>query len=99
MEVTNEEQARAIGRVLSNTTKLRMLMALATSPLPKGKLSEKLNIAWSTAWLYLGELRDAGLVEEYFFADGTKQMMMVKLKERVIHINLDKVNEKRARTS
>lgn len=98
MEVTNEEQARAIGRVLSNTTKMRMLLALATSPLPKGKLSERLDIAWSTAWLYLNELRDAGLVEEYFFTDGTKQMMMVRLKERVISINIDKVNDKRART-
>jgi DNA-binding transcriptional ArsR family regulator len=99
MEVITEAQAREIGRVLANNTKIRMLLALAKSPLPKGKIAETLDVAWSTAWAYLKDLQEAGLVEEYYFTDGTGGKTMIKLKHKSITIDLEKVSEKRAKTS
>ena len=91
MEINESERIKAVGKILSNSIKLGMLTTLAISPLPKREVGTRMGIAWSTAWLYLQELRDAGFTDEYFFTDGSASMVMVRLKERSIRIDLDKV--------
>jgi len=93
MEVTDLDRVKAVGKILSNSIKLGMLVTLAISPLPKREVATRVGIAWSTAWAYLQELRDAGFTEEYFFTDGSASMVMVRLKERSIHIAFDKVKQ------
>lgn len=93
MEVTNQEQARAVGKILGNTTKLKILLLLARSPMPKRKVAEMADVAWSTAWAYLSEIHDAGLTDEYYFTDGSSSMTMVRLKSGDVNINLDKIKD------
>jgi len=91
VEVNDLEHVKAVGRILSRNKTLRLLASLAISPLPKRELAGRCEMAWSTAWTYLKELAEAGLTEEYFFTDGTSSMVMVRLKDTKIIINLDKV--------
>jgi len=88
-EVKTIGECNALGRIISNPRKVKLLNELTKGPISKAKAAQMLGIKASTLHDYVVEMISAGLVEDYpSLADGGKSFVrMVRSKRATITIN------------
>ena len=91
VQIKDIREAKAIGKILGNKNKLRMLVELSRTALTKSRLAEIVGITPSTTAEYVRDLVNVGLVREDHVVSGKHMVRVLRMKTDGIYMEFGKL--------